>query len=176
MIPVRIDARARRLLLSLGLLGLLAGAVPAAGQVREVHGENSVFAGAGTVIVWGILRTPVEDHTQVVMRIAFPDRAYAAVAVDAVDPFSRARRPVLDARPLASELDVRSLQTLFADFPRREIHLYRTAEGPRAGPPAVTIYYLGVPDTTPEFTSEAALIAYLTAAVTKARAAAGKAP
>ena len=176
MIPVRINTRARRLLVTLGLLGLVAGAVPAAGQVPQVHGENSVFAGAGTVIVWGILRTPVEADTQVVIRIAFPDRAYAAVAVDAVDPFSRARRPVLAARPLGEELDVRSLRQLFANFPRREIHLYRTAEGPRAGPPAVTIYYLGVPDTTPEFTSEAALIAYLTAAVTRARGAAGKAP
>ena len=154
----------------------LAGVPPAAGQVREVHGENSVFAGPGVVIVWGILRTPVEDDTQVVMRIAVPDRAYAAVAVDAVDPFSRARRPVLDAGPLAGELDVRSLRKLFADFPRREVHLFRTAESPRAGPPAVTVYYLGVPDTTPEFTSEAALTAYLTAAVTKAQGAAGKAP
>ena len=176
MIPVSIDARARRLLVTLGLLGLLAGAVPAAGQVREVHGENSVFSGPGVVIVWGILRTPVEDHTQVVMRIAVPDRAYAAVAVDAVDPFTRARRPVLDARPLGEELGVPSRRQLFADFPRREIHHYRTAEGPRAGPPVVTIYYLGVPDTTPEFTSEATLIAYLTAAVTKTRGAAGKAP
>ena len=31
----------------------------------------------------------------------------------------------------------------------------------RARRPALTVYYLGVPDTTPEFTSEAALDAYL---------------
>jgi len=49
----------------------------------------------------------------------------------------------------------------FADFPRREIHLYASEADWRARKPALTVYYLGVPDTTPEFTSEAALDAYL---------------
>jgi hypothetical protein len=43
--------------------------------------------------------------------------------------------------------------------------------------PTATIYYLGVPDTTPEFTSEAALSAYLQDALAKVqRAAQGQRP
>jgi hypothetical protein len=57
----------------------------------------------------------------------------------------------------------------FADHPRREIRLYRTEGEWKADAPALTIYYLGVPDTTPEFASEAALASYLTEAVARAR-------
>jgi len=49
----------------------------------------------------------------------------------------------------------------FADFPRREIHLHGREVEWRARKPTFAVYYLGVPDTTPEFTSEAALDAYL---------------
>jgi hypothetical protein len=43
-----------------------------------------------------------------------------------------------------------------ADLPRREIHLDAGEGDWRARRPSLTVYYLGVPDTTPEFTSEAA--------------------
>jgi hypothetical protein len=146
-------------------LGLLAGATPAAGQARERHGADAVFAGPGVVIAWGVLRAAVEAETLVVIRIAVRGQAYAAVAVDAVDPFSGTRRPILPRRPVEGTLDVRSPRALVADFPRREVHLHRSAE---AGPPALTVYYLGVPDTTPEFTSEADLLRYLADAVARA--------
>jgi hypothetical protein len=45
--------------------------------------------------------------------------------------------------------------------PRREIHLYASQADWRIGGLGLTVYYLGVPDTTPEFTTEAALEAYL---------------
>jgi len=45
----------------------------------------------------------------------------------------------------------------FADLPRREIHLYASAVDWRAGRRGLTVYYLGVPDTT----TEAALETYL---------------
>jgi hypothetical protein len=57
----------------------------------------------------------------------------------------------------------------FQDHPRREIRLYRTESDWESDVPALTIYYLGVPDTTPEFGSESALAAYLSSAVARAR-------
>ena len=50
----------------------------------------------------------------------------------------------------------------------------RGALGLAALRPALMVYYLGVPDTTPEFASEAGLRAYLDDAVAKARPAAGR--
>lgn len=135
------------------------------GQGQEVHGGNSVFSGPGVAIAWGVLKRAVEEQTEVVIRIIPLGQTFAYISVEAVDPFSRERRVVLPGRPLAGQLDVRSLRSTFADFPRREILFYRTADDWRSGKPVLTVYYLGMPDTTPEFTSETALFSYLAAAL-----------
>jgi hypothetical protein len=151
-------------------LALPGAPMPAGAQGRELHGESAVFSESGVAIVWGVLRAPVEAETQVVTRIALGDATYAYVRVDAVDPFTRARRPVAPGGPMSGTIDVRSPRATFGDFPRREVRLYRTAGDWRADAPVLTIYYLGVPDTTPEFVSEAALLSYLATTVAKARA------
>lgn len=158
----------KRVVLALALLGW---PTLAAGQGQELHGADSVFAGPGVAIAWGVLRAAVEEQTQVVLRIVPVGRAYTHVSVEAVDPFTRERRLVLRGHSLVDQLDVRSPRASFADFPRREIHLYRTADDWRTAKPALTVYYLGVPDTTPEFTSEAALVTYLAAALAKVQGA-----
>ena len=114
-------------------------------------------------------RAPVEDETQVVIRVALASATYSYVRVDAVDPFTRARRPVVPGGTLTGVIDVLSPRATFDDFPRREIRLYRTADDWRADVAALRIYYLGVPYTTPEFSSESALLSYLAATVAKAR-------
>jgi hypothetical protein len=151
----------------LSALLLFAFPVAAGGQGQEVHGENSVFSGPGVAIAWGILKGPVEDESRVIVRIASAGGTYAYVSVDGVDPFTQKRQVILDGRALGDRLDVPSLRGSFADFPRREIHLYRTAADWQGRRPAVTVYYLGVPDTTPEFTSESALLTYLAEALAK---------
>jgi hypothetical protein len=149
---------------------LLAGPTLAGGPAQELHGADSVFARHGVAIAWGVLRAEVEAETQVIIRIAPLQQAYAFLSVQAVDPFTQERRHVLDGEPLKDRVDIRSLRTSFTDFPRREFQLYRTADDWRAGTPSLLVYYLGVPDTTPEFNSEAALFAYLAATVAKFQA------
>ncbi len=139
----------------------------ATGESEELHGQDSAFAAPGVAIVWGVLRGATEVETQVVIRIARRGEGYGFLSMDQVDPFTRERRPVLEGLPLGGHVDVRSPRTTYADFPRREIHLYRTVEEWRAGRPALTVYYLGVPDTTPEFTTEAALAAYLASTLSR---------
>lgn len=148
-------------------VALLAWPAPARGQGAPLHGQDSVFVGQDVAIAWGVLRGTTEEQTQVIVRIAPKSEAYRYVSVEAVDPFTRERRPVLDGRPLADHAEVRTSRAAFADFPRREIHLYRTADDWRARRPALTVYYLGVPDTTPEFTTEAALSLYLASALAR---------
>jgi hypothetical protein len=156
------------LILLVGVL-LLGHPDRVAAQGREVHGENSTFAGPGVVVAWGILKQPIEDESEVVIRVVVTDPAYSHLAAEGVDPFSRARRPLGPgtrvglAPPAMAELRVR--RGAFADYPRLEIHLYRTG----TPSPALTVYYLGVPDTTPEFVSEAPLRAYLEDAVARAQ-------
>jgi hypothetical protein len=127
---------------------------------RPVHGENATFAGHGVVMAWAVLRGPSEAATRVVLRIAPAGGDYVAVSVDGIDPFSQRREEVAALRPLARPVDIQAARSTFADLPRREVHLY-TAGDRASGRPSLTVYFLGVPDTTPEFASEAALRKYL---------------
>jgi hypothetical protein len=146
-------------------------------QGQEIHGENSVFAGHGVAIAWGVLKGATEEETQVILRVVPMDISFADVRIEGVDPFTQNRQVIVDGQPLHDPLDVRTARGTFADFPRREIRLYRNDADWQAHKPTVTIFYLGLPDTTPEFTSEAALFTYLDAALAKIRGAGqGKRP
>lgn len=149
------------------VLALWASGVLAQPAGPAVHGADAVFAGPGLAIAWAVLRTPDEAGTLVVIRVVALDPGYRSVAVEGVDPFTGARRRVLPREALRGALDVRSPRALFGDWPRREIQLYRETPAELAGPPALTVYYLGVPDTTPEFRSEADLQAYLADAIAR---------
>ena len=137
------------------------------GAGQEVHGEDSVFAGHGVAIIWGVLKGRTEEATQVILRIVPVGESFAAVCIEAADPFTQNRQMVLDGQPLRDRLDVRSPRPTFADFPHREIKLYRTSAEWQAQAPSLTIFYHGVPDTTPEFTLEADVLAYLTDALAR---------
>ena len=150
------------------------------GAGPEIHGERDVFSNRDVVIVWAVLNAPVEEDTQVVIRVELGDGPYRYVRLYGIDPFSGDRRlmgplgrvpdpkhvPGLLPRPTET---LRTPRNTFAGHPRREIRLYRTFREWEADVPALTIYYLGVPDTAPEFVSEIALAEYLANAVSRAR-------
>jgi hypothetical protein len=138
--------------------------VHAQGQGAAIHGANSVFTTGEVVMVWAVLRAAAEDDAEVVIRLVAP--RFAALTVEAVDPFGGGRRLVVPRQPLSGAAEVRRRRADFAEFPRLEVHVHPAAGAAAPGP--LTIYYLGVPDTTPEFTSEAALRRYLEDAVAKA--------
>jgi hypothetical protein len=165
-----IGRRWRRVVRWVVLAGAIvpAGAQPAAAQTREVHGENATFFGHGVAMAWAVLQAAREEETRVVLRVAPAGGAYIAVSVEGVDPFTHARRELLGPRSLDRALDVWTRRATFADFPRREIHFY-TAADQAARRPSLTVYFAGLPDTTPEFASEAALDAYLSATLATLR-------
>jgi hypothetical protein len=150
----------------LALLFLAAPAL-AADSGQQIHGENSVFAGNGVALAWGVLKGETEGQTFAILRIVPAGGPYTYVSVEGIDPFTETRQEILPGQPLGSQVDVRSPRATFADLPRREIHFY-TADGWRLGRPALTVYFMGLPDTSPEFTSEPALLAYLNNALAKA--------
>lgn len=157
-------ARAGRslpLLLALWLLG----AAGAAAQGEEVHGADSVFTSPTVAIAWAVLKEPEEEQSLVLTRVANTAKQYEYVSVEGADPFTGRRAAIVAGVPVAERVDLRSRRATFSDYPRREFHLYRTEADWRAGRPALTVYYLGVPDTTPEFTSEAGALSYLSRAL-----------
>ena len=152
-------------MIAIGLALLLVATAPE-GAGPELHGERDVFATEGVRLAWAVLRGPSEEATQVVIRLVLAGGPYGYYRLVGVDPFTGERR-VMTTRgqaPAGGVLELRTARSTFATYPRREIHLYRTLEAWNAQVPGLTIYYLGLPDTAPEFGAERELDDYLTRA------------
>jgi hypothetical protein len=143
----------------------------AAESARELHGMADAFATPGVALAWGVLRGESEAATIVVVRIAAAPDAYPWVSVVGNDPFTQAKKPLLLAIPSAGVVELRLPRAHFADFPRTEFRFHESAAAVKAEAPQVVVYFLGVPDTTPEFDSEDKLAASLDDRIARVRAA-----
>lgn len=157
---------------ALAIVALLAGGAHAQ---TVVHGSADAYAAPGATMAWGIARGASEADAAVVVRVE-TDATYPWIAVAGIDPFTKSEAPLLDAKPVSGRLDVRIARARFADTPRTEWRFYASEAAARAGTPALVVYYLGVPDTTPEFADRAKLDAYLDQSLARARAGGVKLP
>lgn len=133
--------RFRAWLTALASLGLTTVSLAA----ESLHGADALFRGGGLTIAWAVARERDEDKTAVVLAIADPDRRYDGVEVIGIDPFADKTETLTPRAPLDRASEIRLPRNRFAELPRTELRFYAR------GALATTIYYLGVPDTTPEF-------------------------
>lgn len=147
---------------SLGAAILMCALGSAWAQKKEeaLHGADGIFVSPDAAIVWAVLKQPAGDKATVWLRVVNSTRKFGFVSIDGVDPFTKKRERVEAGKKLEAELRIASDRDTFADLPSREVHFYRTEADLRANTPALTIYYLGVPDTTPEFSTAAAMDDY----------------
>lgn len=143
---------------------------------REVHGSHDAYAAPGVALAWGVLRGSDEATTAVVVRIVVDPSAYPWLAVTAIDPFSKQEQTVQRPVQAAGPFDLRIQRAQFADYPRTELRLFDSTAHAQANAPQLVVYYLGVPDTTPEFADAAKLDASLSERIARARAAGGGTP
>src|SRR5437867_481303 len=159
------------------LVATLALPARAAEAARELHGMADAFAAPGVALAWGVLRGADEATTMVSLRIVADPAHFAAVAVTGTDPFTQRSVPLLPSTPVSGRIELRVPRAHFAEFPRTDLRFQAAMLAMPADSQGIVVYFLGVPDTTPEFASEAALDAYLTDRVARIRnAPAGKAP
>jgi hypothetical protein len=147
---------------------LLFGRPALAGQ--EFHGADSSFRAQGITILWAILKGGSEASTVVHIRIlrdAGSAPALEFFGVEAVDPFSQERAWVIMGEPFQAVQTVRSARADFQDKTERWLHFYTNRATLENGRPTLTIFYHGIPDTTPELLTDAALEAYLSQALSR---------
>ena len=156
--------------LAIGLQAVAVRAAPdAAAPLAVAHGSADAFAAPGVALAWAILRGRDESDTRVLVRVEAEPGTYGALAIDGVDPFTRASQSLLAAQGIGGALVLRLPRSRFAELPRTEWRFFAAAS-PRPGDaPALLVYYQGVPDTTPEFDDAAKLDAYLTERIARAR-------
>jgi len=164
------------LLLLAGLVLASGAAVHGAEAPREVHGMSDAFAAPGVALAWGVVRGASETATVVVARIVTDPAMYPWLAVTGGDPFTHRTGPLLAATRSAGVIDVRSPRAQFADLPRTAFRLYESAAAAQQDVPALVVFFLGVPDTTPEFATEDKLQAYLNDRVARLAGASGGKP
>jgi len=141
-----------------------------ADSAREVHGSADAYATAGVALAWAVLRAPKEDDTAVVIRIDVDTRTYGWIEVVGKDPFTRREERLQPLTAVGGAFDLRTPRARFADFPRTEIRLWQEGTAPSGTSPALVVYYLGVPDTTPEIARAAELDRSLASRIAAARA------
>ncbi len=151
--------------------GALSTAI-AAEPPREMHAMSDAFAAPGVALAWGVLRGAGDSPGVVDVRIAVDPMTYPRVVVVGRDPFS-SRERVLTASPTPGLTDLRVPRTNFARYSRTEFRFYATAASEPAETPKLVVYFLGVPDTTPEFPNEARLDASLSERIARARSGVG---
>ena len=130
-------------------------------QETVVHGADSIFSGSGVKLAWAVRRGTTEAETSVVIRVMPTDAGYRFIRVDGVDPFTKAHKVFVAMGPLGRATDLAIPRLAFADHPSTEMRFFTSAENAAADRPNLTVFYLGVPDTTPEFTGERDTTAYL---------------
>lgn len=123
-------------------------------QAREVHGASDAFADDGITVVWAVLRGATEGDAQVVLRVGAKPETYDQVEGTGVDPFTRDRTARFAATRLAPSATIRLPRAGFGEHPRTELEF--TGRSGR-----LVVYYLGVPDTAPEFADADLMEAYL---------------
>jgi len=127
----------------------------------EYHGADSVFEKEGIAILWAILKGKDESSSWVYTKIInFGGNSFQFYSVEAVDPFSRQKEWLLKGMKLEKENLVKSVRTSFRDKTSRRILFYRNEETLEEQIPDMTVFYMGVPDTSPEVLSEKELGAY----------------
>ena len=168
--------RTKLVLVCLMLACVAAAPAAATDPQREIHGMADAYAGDGAAVAWAVLRGADEVGTVVVVRIVADPDLYPIVGATGSNPFSQRTQSLLPATPNAGSVELRAARAQFADFPRTELRFYATAAAAQADTPRLVVYFLGVPDTTPEFATEANLAAYLADRIARIRAPGAKAP
>jgi hypothetical protein len=127
---------------------------PLFGQ-NEFHGADSVFESEGITILWAILKGPTEESSWVYIKIVNSGKnPFQIFSVEAVDPFTKEKEWVIKRKKLEKENLLRSNRTSFRNKTARRILFYRSTEAFEKENPDMAVYYLGVPDTSPEVLSE----------------------
>jgi len=128
---------------------------------EEYHGADSVFATKDMTILWAILKGPDEEHSSVYIKIIFSEaglNSWQSFRIEAVDPFSREKEWVTPREKARKENIVMAPRSTFRNKTERRILFYRDQDS--GDLPGRTVFYQGVPDTTPELPTIARLEEY----------------
>lgn len=147
------------------LLFLCASVFLTAQTAPLLHGSLDIFSAEGIELAWAITKSSQGQDPEkdvVSLRIVRKDKKIGALTVLGVDPFTGNQNSVFKAAFSDRFLEIQFPRSHFADYPKTEIYFFSSSEEEKKNAPSFIVYYMGVPDTTPEFLDEEKMEKYLT--------------
>jgi len=134
-------------------------------KISAYHGADSVFKAEGITVIWGVIRGSDESNTMVYMKIIATEEArehFKFYSVKATDAFSDAIQWLAKGKKLQAINMIEQTRELFQALTERTILLYTDIdpENIENGKEDFSVYYLSLPDTTPEFITKEKLEKY----------------
>ncbi len=158
----------RTLIHALALTPLLAGPGVLRAAPREVHGASDTYAEPGLSLAWAVLQAGAgadPGDATVVLTIELDVARFPQLDVQGRDPFGSGRRTWRERAASTPTVAVSAQRRQIDDVPRTEVRLYAAG----AAEPALLVYYVGVPDTTPEYRTPMLLAAGVRERLARAR-------
>ena len=91
--------------------------------------------------------------------------AATSFSVEAVDPFTGKKEWVIKGQQLEKENVVKSVRASFREMTGRRILFYGDPREVQENRPEMTVFYMGVPDTSPELLNEKQIEDYFSKAL-----------
>jgi len=131
----------------------------------EYHGADSTFKANGISIFWAILKGPEESSSWVHIKIISQEdnlKQFHTFGLIASHPFSDSEEWIIKREKLKKENIIKLNRESFKEMMKRTFFFYKSEkiEDYRSEIPDMTVYYLSVPDTAPEFLTLEKLEAY----------------
>ena len=125
-------------------------------KISAYHGADSVFKAEGIMVIWGVIKGSDESNTMVYMKIIVTEEArelFKAYSVKATDAFSDSIAWLVKGKKLQAINMVEQKRESFKDLTERTILFYDSVDikNFESEKEDLSIYYLSLPDTTPEY-------------------------
>ena len=134
------------------------------------HGADAIFQAEGIAIFWAILKGDDDEHSLVFINIVFPGKTaspFRKFSLQAIDPFSKEKKWVFTDKVFEKNNLIKLNRASFRNMMERRFFFYMKNEPALDSSPDMTVYYMSIPDTAPEFLDESSLLTYFKGAMVR---------
>jgi hypothetical protein len=134
------------------------------------HGADAVFQAEGLAIFWAILKGDDDEHSLVYINVVSTGKTvspFRKFSLQAMDPFSTEKKWVFTDKAFEQNNLIKLNRASFRNMMERRFFFYMKDELAMDSSPDMTVYYMSIPDTAPEFLDESSLLSYFKGAMAR---------
>lgn len=134
------------------------------------HGADAIFQVEGIAIFWAILKGDDDEHSLVFINIVSTGKTpspFRKFSLQAMDPFSKEKKWLFTDKVFEKNNLIKLNRATFRNMMERRFFFYMKNEPALDSSPDMTVYYMSIPDTAPEFLDESSLLSYFKGALVR---------